>query len=113
MNCKPGDLARVIANSKRCIGLTRDVLVTVHALPPPINRHGDIRLPDGCTSQAEASDWLIEFPSPVVIQRLSGNFRQTRWVTCADKYLRPIRDPGDDARDETLEWLPVPVKEIA
>ena len=28
-----------------------------------------------------------------------------------DNSLRPIRDPGDDARDETLEWLPVPSRE--
>jgi hypothetical protein len=25
-----------------------------------------------------------------------------------DRVLRPIRDPGDDVRDETLSWLPVP-----
>lgn len=32
-----------------------------------------------------------------------------------DDYLRPIRDPGEDARDETLDWLPVPtaIKETA
>lgn len=30
-----------------------------------------------------------------------------------DAFLRPIRDPGDDATDETLTWLPVPRKEIA
>ena len=28
-----------------------------------------------------------------------------------DSQLRPIRDPGDDARDETLEWLPVPSRD--
>jgi hypothetical protein len=30
-----------------------------------------------------------------------------------DFQLRPIRDPGDDAQDETLDWLPVPTKELA
>lgn len=25
--------------------------------------------------------------------------------------LRPIRDPGDEAQDETLSWLPVPTVE--
>jgi hypothetical protein len=25
-----------------------------------------------------------------------------------DMFLRPIRDPGEDARDETLDWLPLP-----
>lgn len=28
-----------------------------------------------------------------------------------DENLRPIRNSGEDARDETLEWLPVPSKE--
>ena len=28
-----------------------------------------------------------------------------------DGALRPIRDPGDDARDETLEWMPVPSRD--
>lgn len=29
----------------------------------------------------------------------------------ADQRLRPIRDPGDDAQDESLQWLPVPSTE--
>jgi hypothetical protein len=29
----------------------------------------------------------------------------------ADRRLRPIRDPGEDATDETLLWLPVPTKQ--
>lgn len=29
-----------------------------------------------------------------------------------DDILRPIRDPGDDARDETLSWKPLPLPEI-
>jgi len=28
-----------------------------------------------------------------------------------DGALRPIRDPGDDAQDETLLWLPTPSRE--
>jgi hypothetical protein len=28
-----------------------------------------------------------------------------------DDYMRPLRDPGDEARDETLLWLPVPSDE--
>lgn len=28
-----------------------------------------------------------------------------------DGALRPIRDPGDDAQDETLSWLPAPSTE--
>lgn len=32
-------------------------------------------------------------------------------IVWADEVLRPIRDPGDDATDETLTWLPVPSRE--
>lgn len=34
-------------------------------------------------------------------------------VDVDDQDLRPIRNPGEDAQDETLQWLPVPTKEIA
>ena len=30
----------------------------------------------------------------------------------ARQYLRPFRDPGDDAQDETMGWLPVPSLEV-
>lgn len=30
---------------------------------------------------------------------------------CKQISLRSIRDPGDDAQDETLSWLPVPSRE--
>lgn len=29
----------------------------------------------------------------------------------SDSQLRPIRDPGEDAQDETLDWIPVPQQE--
>ena len=32
-------------------------------------------------------------------------------VSFDDRSLRPIRDPGDDAQDETLQWLDAPSKE--
>jgi len=34
-------------------------------------------------------------------------------VLARECVLFPIRDPGDDATDETLTWLPVPHKEHA
>lgn len=49
--------------------------------------------------------WLIKDPliSP----------RGDRYIGVYDGSLRPIRDPGEDAKDETLSWLPVPSKEGA
>ncbi|MFN4121285.1 hypothetical protein [Acidovorax sp.] len=44
---------------------------------------------------------------------LDGNEKYP--ILVPDSCLRPIRDPGDDAQDETLQWLPEPstVKEAA
>lgn len=44
-------------------------------------------------------------------QGITHNTTVFEWMWVADDCLRPIRDPGDDAQDETLEWLPVPSKE--
>lgn len=33
-------------------------------------------------------------------------------VVFEDSTLRPIRDPGEDAQDETLAWKPLPLPEI-
>lgn len=49
--------------------------------------------------------WLLEGRLAEVClraQQLGGDAIQP------DANLRPLRDPGEDARDETLEWLPVP-----
>lgn len=32
------------------------------------------------------------------------------WMWVADRCLKPIRDHGDDAKDETLSWRDVPQK---
>lgn len=56
-----------------------------------------------------------------VLRVYSGCLPGPAWIVmhrgeefhCRDDVLRPIRDPGDDATDETLQWLPVPSKEVA
>lgn len=92
MNCKPGDLA-VIVRSKcgnegvvlRCIRLSPK---SEHNLDP---RHLLVWVTDRDT-----------------LDTLGGSSPYM-----PDEYLRPIRDPGDDARDETLLWVGLPVKEVA
>lgn len=87
MNCAKGDLAVVVA-------------VPAHA------RHAlgaIVRCIDRCD---EASNeglpmWHVDPPA-------GGLY----WGV-HDHWLKPIRDPGDDARDETLDWLPVPTTETA
>ena len=41
----------------------------------------------------------------------SQRYRVGEEVHCADRNLRPLRDgPGED---ETLQWCPLPIKELA
>lgn len=40
---------------------------------------------------------------------LDGNEKYP--IIIPDSCLRPIRDPGEDAQDETLSWLPAPSTE--
>ena len=79
MNCKPGDLARYVGRWKHAHGMIFQILE-----PHP----------------TDPGAWIVapRFPSP----RLGTG--DSIW----DHALRPIRDTGDDATDETLSWLPVP-----
>lgn len=86
MSCKPGDLAVVVRPSKTGNPPSLGVLVLV-------DRRCDVFL--DC--------WRL---SPPCIDPRDG-----REVSVPDDVLRPIRDPGDDARDETLEWLPAPSRD--
>lgn len=89
MNCKPGDLARVISCEKtRDAGIV-DLIVKVTKLTENYWREPAWNF-DGRPLRASTG-------AP---------------VTCIpDSMLRPILDPGEDATDETLQWLPVPTTE--
>ena len=80
MNCKPGDLAIVVKTRGRPDAIGRIVRVVRPAQP---GRLGPA--------------WVID--PPLVLKRGSGD----EVYDCA---LRPIRDPGDDAKDEMLRPLP-------
>lgn len=83
LNCKPGDLAIVIAGSPvENIGKIIKVTKLIPSYFGPAWEFEGSGLLGGCT---EITDYC----------------------------LRPIRDPGEDAKDETLEWLPVPTPEVA
>ncbi len=93
MNCKPGDLAVYVGQQThfrgtivRCVEfLGNKPVYPSFELVPMWRIDREIE-----ASNAAIKDWF------------------------ADKSLRPIRDPGDDATDETLLWKPIPrVKETA
>lgn len=87
MNCKPGDLA-VIVRSKN----TRNIGFITRCVAFKPTRRGE-------------PAWLIDPPCPVgnYVDE-SGVFRLSDWAY--DSHLLPIRDPGDDAKDEMLRPLP-------
>lgn len=95
MNCKPGDLAVLVksfVNNEgrifRCIRLAseREVKANCFWVYP--------------------NAWVIDTP----LLTNTGNFVAMAY----DQHMRPIRDPGEDAQDESHAWLPpVPTKEHA
>lgn len=105
MNCKPGDLARIVVPA----GFSRAL-------------HGRLVLvlPDDCGMDDLACAYARV--SQVADQRLKAWIWRCRFLPAfefqknlmlhktflLDAWLRPIRDPGEDAQDETLLWLPVP-----
>lgn len=90
MNCKPGDLAFYRGIHHECWG--RVVKVVKATKPNP--RPG--------TLPVDGAWWEIDPPLEI---------KGSRRFQCADSALNPIRDPGEDAQDETLSWLPVPSTE--
>jgi hypothetical protein len=100
MNCKPGDLARIV--HQHLYGRMVEVLRR-----EPLKRYA---LPDGW--RAAAGDpatpaWVVKLLGPPVRAALrGGETRETRYGAVPDCWLRPIRDPGDDAKDEMLRPLP-------
>ncbi len=100
MNCKPGDLAVVVraGGSPEMLGLM--CLVTSV----------------GEFDHEGRWTWLCRFQKKTqwdiwVEDVRTGRETMSRNGFMPDSDLRPIRNPGDDATDETLLWLPTPSKE--
>ena len=86
MNCRPGDLARVIDDpAARVVGI--------------VDRIFKLTVLCGTTDYGNSPAWAYEGP---MIESPFG----TRFEGISDEILRPIRDPGDDAKDEMLRPLP-------
>jgi hypothetical protein len=96
MNCRPGDLAIVIRSG---LGKSVGRLVTCIRL----SEEEGLRNRDGSVDWGPI--WETDDYGPTGF----GQFHNL-W---ADADLRPIRDPGDDATDESLLWAPAPEKVAA
>lgn len=92
LNCKAGDLARVILHPETVKQGYVDKILRVSQL---------IQHPRNGTPC-----WMYEGPL-LRCQCGCGGVS----IALADSILRPIRDPGDDATDEMLELLGKPVRE--
>lgn len=88
MNCQPNDLARVISNPETIRHHTADKIVRVARLE---------------FSERGSPLWVLE-------KKLMARYGMVDAIL--DCALRPIRDPGDDAVDETLLRLPSPRQEV-
>lgn len=96
MNCKPGDLAVVVrSEGTGRAGLLSEMLlgriVRVVRLRPPSNAFHCM------------ADLVWSFEEPIRLELHGWTYIADGTADCC---LRPIRDPGDDAVDESKAWLP-------
>lgn len=92
LNCKPGDLAVVVRSQQ---GNEGRIVRCLRLIP-------EFRWVSGVHPS-----WEID------VELHNTDPRGRRLIP--DYRLRPLRDPGEDARDETLDWkaLPVTTKDAA
>ena len=89
MNCKPGDLAVMVRSEfQRNIGCLF-LVVDAH--------------------RCDTGEWRCEAVTDC--DTSEGRRKAGTIVWALDSRLRPIRNPGEEAQDETLQWLPVPSTE--
>lgn len=109
MRCKPGDLALVVKSLwLQHVGERHDILragaiVRVTRLVPP-------EIPPGYRLLGPRPEQVWEIADPVgfCIYFKDGSCISGELAGVDDEYLRPIRDPGDDAVDEMVQRLGKP-----
>ena len=104
MNCKPGDLA-VTVNMLNPMNNGRLVRVLRAALDGELIVVGGARF----VLQSSGPCWLCESEGPYEFEVRSldtaiSAYGKSRPI--ADRFLRPLRDPGEDASDEMFRPLP-------
>jgi len=99
MNCKQGDLAIIVRSKAGNEGRLCTVLEML----------GENPFYDGFPwNFRDGPCWLIEYAGTPAFDNFGQKYKR---APIPDAWLRPIRDPGEDAQDETLQWLPVPSRE--
>lgn len=103
MNCKPGDLAVIVRSATTNKGRLVEVVSALGVEPSWNGYRWHLGHSEG------QFHWLCRSQGGP-LESFKGLYME---MPLPDSILRPIRDPGDDAKDETLDWLPVPQKELA
>lgn len=104
MNCQPGDLARTVGMQRACQE-ANDRFVKLKNQPPILidGEPGwelEERVRFTLRADGKRNGVLFNDGDAVYFDRLQ------------DRFLRPIRDPGDDAVDEMVRRVPLPLPEI-
>lgn len=101
MNCEKGDLAMIVRGLAGADSRLVGTLVTVGTLHSTSSFFGPV--------------WNVTHMSPHLGVRASGGSGKVTGVGtigtaghCPDDWLRPIRDPGDEAVDEVLLRVGLP-----
>lgn len=103
MNCKPGDMAEVVRPHFRhgaIVGVQRECSPVERIFLVALDREWGECGPVWLCAMATGGRG-VDNATGHAAYLYPGD---EAWI--ADKYLRPIRDPGDDARDEMLRPLP-------
>jgi hypothetical protein len=104
LRCRPGDLAIIVGYHPAYPHLTGRLVDVIEAAPVGM----DFKLPDGkLHNPCGPGRWVICFQSPVNLNLARGRSNGF-YACCHDRYLRPIRDPGEDANDEMVQKLGKP-----
>lgn len=100
LRCKPGDLAIIIGAT-----VTPQLLGHIVEVVGPWTRL--------CNRSSGGFIWEIKYPDGRLITTPLGGDRIEMWKSrpFLDLLLLPIRP--SEGQDETLQWAPVPEKEIA
>ena len=105
MNCKPGDLAVIIASDSHVNPDSGGVLCDVIDHPP--SKY--FALPDGTRAASNSplcDRRVIRLHRTIVVRWTNGELHRAIYAVCPDSKLRPIRD--NDGEDETLQWANKP-----
>jgi hypothetical protein len=107
MNCKPGDLAVIVFDGEAPQNIGRFVTV-IELFDRPIPGWDDVGPSWTVLPRTSLVSVGVDYSTGEIMNPFEAH---TDECQMPDKWLRPIRDPGDDAVDETLLWLPVPNRE--